>query len=499
MRGGTTSARLHGTPAIGDSFGVPRRAQEYAIPAVLYVVAVAGARWMGFRARIPWDYYQLLDAQTLRAHPLASLCLMHVQPPALNALLAGILAAADTLGCVPETLVAVLFVALGLVAAVVVHRLATAVTGSRGLGALALAFVLTDPAYHSYANLFFYEFLLYVLHLLLLAAALRYLEHGRGLLVVGLVAATITTTRSLFHPIWTVAVCGLVVWLGWRWHRTSRRQLAALAVLVAGLISLWPLKNRIVFGHTFYATMTSYNLARGVPGCGSLPFNLYLQTGVAWPAATALATRPIDLCGAAAAGVLLSPAKVDGSRNWNHVALLAAAEEWDRCGLAWRLHNPGKWLLRAAGQYVMWMRGGYVWPYAQSIMGPSNRIYRSYATRYDRLLFADLRPFAESLLPSCSLHRAAMVRGHPVPYTLFGFVVFPLTIVVVLVRWARGPWTHREAAVAVALLSIFFAMTGACATDGIEGNRMRFSTAGLLAVVLAYGLQGARDVIRRRS
>jgi hypothetical protein len=146
----------------------------------------------------------------------------------------------------------------------------------------------------------------------------------------------------------------------------------------------------------------------------------------------------------------------------------------------------------------MWMRGSYVNSYDQFIQGPWNQSYQGYASRYDGIVYADLRPIAERLFPHWTLHRAAMVRGHPVPYTLFGFVVFPLTVIGVLARWLRRPWTFREATVAIALFSIFWAMVGACATDGIEGNRMRFSTTGLFAVVLAYALHGVGDLLRRR-
>jgi hypothetical protein len=475
---------------------------DYVVPTVLYTGATILARSVGFRMRIPWDFYQLLDARSLLEHPLGSLCLMHHQPPGLNALLAMVLTVATYVGRTPETVAAALFVALGLVGAIVLYGLAVRVTGSRALAIVALLFVLTDPAYQVYANLFFYEFPLYVLHLLLLGAALWYLAEGRGLLLVGLLAATITATRTLFHPIWALGVFALVVWLRSRvapsTPAVARRRVLVLFVTVVVAISLWPIKNWIVFGRGFYATLSSYSLARGLRGCGDESFNLYTQTGVAPPEVTERAQRPIALCGDAASDVLISSTKVGGYRNWNHVALLAAAGGFDRCSTAWRKDHPLEWLWRTAGQYPMWMRGGYVQPYDQSIVGPSNEAYYGYTLRYDRILYADLRPLAERWHPGWTLHQTASIRGRSVPYSLFGFVVFPLTVALVLLRWLRGPWTFRDAAVAVALFSIAWAMLGACATDGIEGNRMRFSTTGLFAVVLVYALPALPDLLRAR-
>lgn len=478
------------------------RRLDYAIVTALYAAAVMAARGMGFRMTIPWDFYQLLDARALREHPFGSLCLMHHQPPGLNTLLAGILTVADRVGCTPEALVTVLFLVLGLVAAIVSYRLVLGLTDSRVLAAFAVGFLLTDPAYHAFANLFFYEFLLYALHLLLLAAALDYLVHGRRLLLVGLLACAITLTRTLFHPIWTVTLCAFVVLMR-RWSSPAAgavdaRRALALSALVAVTIALWPLKNRIVFGRTFYATMSSYSLARGLPGCGSRELNSYLVTGAVAPGAAALAARPLERCGDAASGVILSTVKADGSRNWNHLVFLAVAEGFDRCSAAWRMDHPREWLQRAAGQYAMWMRGGYVNSYDQHVSGPFERSYYAYALRYDRVVYANLRPLLERRFPHWTLHQAATVGGRPVPYTLFGFVLFPLTVAAVLVRWLRAPWTPREAAVAIAMFSVLWAMLGACATDGIEGNRMRFSTTGLFAVILAYAIHAVYELVRGR-
>jgi hypothetical protein len=66
-----------------------------------------------------------------------------------------------------------------------------------------------------FANLFFYEFVVYVLLLVLLATAVAYLEHGatRQLLGVVVLVSAVSLTRSLFHPLWAIGFWVLLVLL----------------------------------------------------------------------------------------------------------------------------------------------------------------------------------------------------------------------------------------------------------------------------------------------
>jgi hypothetical protein len=89
-----------------------------------------------------------------------------------------------------------------------------------------------------------------------------------------------------------------------------------------------------------------------------------------------------------------------------------------------------------------------------------------------------------------------MVRGHPVPYTVAGFVVFPAIAMAVVVMLVSRRWQHREALVAVALVCWLWPMVAACLSDCWEGNRMRFSTGPAFLVMASYVLHGL--VVRRR-
>lgn len=453
------------------------------LPGGLWLAALVVSRAAGFRMVIPWGYYQLLDRQMLATHPLGSLCYLHSQPPGLDALLVATLRAAELFGTTPEVVGTVVFQALGLAAAIALFRLILVTSGSRGFATAGVVAALADPGYHVFANLFFYEFPVYVLLLLLLATGMRYLRGGdvSSLVFVVLFAAAITLTRSLFHPIWALGLCVLLVLL--REPRPSWSRHAALAVgLLLVVLVPWPLKNRVVFGQATYASMSAYNLARGIPGC--LP-------AVAPSAGDAIVMRAQSICGEPALPTLAATTKSDGSANWNHVGWLLRADALSRCGIAWRLGHPGEWLATAVGNYAMWTRASFVHPYGRQLLGPPTPAYLAYAGWYNDVLFFDLRPAIERLLPGLFLHRYAMMRGSPVPYTVFGFVVFPLVVGLLVSRLRQAP------AAVLLLYCTLWPMLVVCLTDGQEGNRMRFSTSALFVVMLALVVAALRRPNRR--
>jgi len=454
----------------------------------IYAASLGVAHLARLRMAIPWRFDQLLDGSSLRAHPLASLCLLHSQPPGLNVLLAGVLSVADVLGVLDEHVAAVCFAALGLIGTLVLVSLATALTGSRLVALLALVTMVAEPGTQIFGHLFFYEFLDQVLTVLLLTATMRYLVHGRrvGVLAMAGLSAALALTRTLFHPLWAVGYCALAIVLRGRLAPGRRDQLAhgvlALAVLVPLLLA-WPTKNLLVFGHFTMATTTAHNAARGVPSCESVT-PTSARTGLPWTA-IALGARAVARCGGNAADVLLRPNKPDGSPNWNHLGYLAIAPSLARCATAWRLDHPVAWLAKAAGQYAMWTRPTFVNPYTQHIygVGVQNARWIVYAAEYQRIAFADLRPTVERLLPNLFLHREAVVIGQPVPYTLFGFVVLPVILALAAWQQIARPQSVRTAVAAAALTIVVWAMLATCLTDGQEGNRIRLSTAPALLVV----------------
>src|SRR5262245_38137951 len=119
-----------------------RRWGEVALIAGIYAVFAGAAHVAGFRMRIPWEYYQLLDGRALLQHPLGSLCFLHSQPPALNTLLALVLRVATALAVSPERVAAACFLALGFLGALALVHVTKIVTGSRLVASLAVVAML---------------------------------------------------------------------------------------------------------------------------------------------------------------------------------------------------------------------------------------------------------------------------------------------------------------------------------------------------------------------
>jgi hypothetical protein len=468
MRGGARR-RARTATAMTDR----RHIVDVALPLATWLVAYALARLAGFAMSMPWHFMQVLDEPVLGAHPIASLCYLHSQPPLLNALIAGVLATARVLGTSPESVGAVVFAAMGATAAVVLYRTARALTASAALAAVALVIVVADPAYHVWSNMLFYEFVVHALLVGVVWATVRCL-HGAGracLVALSLLLGTLVATRTLFHPLWAIAFWSMVVWMRARTGTpTARRDvLAALLVLIVLLVA-WPLKNAIVYGTFSEASMSAFNLARGVPGCdrAELP---------APPPTQPIVDAATRWCGEDGAAALTAPLKTNGIPNFNWALHLAEAPAETACAIAWARANPGDWLGRAAGQYTLWTRPSFEMAHVPGMLiGPPSPPYRRYAQLLRETLFADLRPNIERAYPAWFLHRYAVLRDMPMAYTVFGFVVFPLFVVALLVRAVRR---RREpaGAIAVALLVVVLSpMAVSCLTDGVEGNRMRFSS-----------------------
>jgi hypothetical protein len=470
------------------------RRSDVAIPVGLWLVASVVARAAGFTMTMPWIFYQLLDAPVLAEHPLASLCYLHSQPPVLNALVAIVLRTADAVGTSPERVAGAAFAAMGATAAVVLYRTVRVLTRSTALAVIALVLELADPAHHVYAGMLFYEFPLHVLLVLLFAATVRYLQSGERswLLVVTLLLATISATRTLFHPVWAVGFWCLVVWLRVRVAPPFRGGVLGSLILLLTLLVAWPAKNAVVYGRFFEASMSAFSLARGVPGCTRREL---LKT---IPDTTPIVERATRICGADGAAALTAPLKSNRYPNFNWVLRLAEAPGQEACAVAWAEEHPGEWLRRAAGQYALWMRPGFEMANGSGdLIGPASPIYAWYANAWRRTVFADLRPFVEARHPDWFLHRYAVAPNGPVPYTLLGFVVFPVFLAILVAKAVRRRRDVGGASAIVLSTTLLTPMIAACLTDGLEGNRFRFATSflGLIGAcwLLAPGPFDPRD------
>jgi hypothetical protein len=462
----------------------------YALPVGIWVGGHLLAQALGFAMEIPWSFYQLLDRPWLSLHPLPSLCALHSQPPGLNALLAAVLGAARATGISPEALAHGMFACVELVELTAVFHLVLRMVASPSVAAAGVVAVIANPGHHVFTHLFFYEALVAALLILMLVAAHGYLRNGGTARLAGTAAVlvAISSLRSLFHPLWAIGLCVLLVIIraasvGSERRATIRGGVPVLC-LMAVLSAAWPLKNALVFGHFTGASMSAFSVSRGVPGCHPASALARVPPG---EIAETLA-RAERWCGETGRDPIAAAKKREGLPNWNHLTNLVMAPHLIRCAADWRRQNPGAWLRRAMGQYAMWTRPTFVHPYEGTLWGPASDAYRRYADGYRSFFFADLRPWIEPATPRWFLHDEARIRGRAVPYTLFGFVVLPALVIAVLVQaWAR-PWAAQSAIVIIALLCLLWPMIGACLSDGQEGNRMRASSEAVLVVLAAWVL-----------
>ena len=475
---------------------------------VAYALSAVLAAAVGFRFWVPWVVYQLLDAAELRRAPWMSLLALHAQPPALNALLAAALRLGDFLGCGPEPLLAILFFVLGGVVVVLLARLVHALTGSVWLALAAVLFAVADPALHVYRTVFFYELPLAALLLVALAAAWRFLSDcshgGEGALLL-FVAATggMCLTRSLYHPLWAVAMFALLL-LG-RMRLTPdglRRRVRGVwlrsAVVLALLLGFWPLKNALLFGAPVMTSWQGYNLARGT-AAQSPPLWSYLATGTV-PEPLHEEWRQVAPAFLRDAPVLAAPEKSDGGRNWNHYVFLLTDRELTRDALRWRREHPGAWLRQSLANYLLWGRASYLDSYWESARGPDNALYRGYARWHERLLFPDLRGAVVRLTPGAAVHADTTVWGGPAPYTLFALVGLPALLVILAVLLPRCLRSDPAAWVALlAAVTLLWVLIVPCLTDGTEGNRMRYPVSPCVLLLAAWSGAAARRAVLRSS
>ena len=89
--------------------------------------------------------------------------------------------------------------------------------------------------------------------------------------------------------------------------------------------------------------------------------------------------------------------------------------------------------------------------------------------------------------------QASRVKG-VIPYTFFGVIAFPLVTGVGLVM-IFGSLRRRSlegCVLALALFILLWSLAVPCATNGVEGNRMRFATVPLFLIIFVHVVSRGR-------
>jgi hypothetical protein len=225
---------------------------------VYALVGLTGTRLRTDTLHVQW---QLLPLDELTAHPFSSTWYLHVQPPLWNVTI-GVLARWSPLP------LAVSLQALMLVSGAVLAGCTAAVMRRLRLppaAAVVLALLSTVNSSVLYSG-FRARYELPVAALVMAsvwAACSNWAERPRR---AALLTATLLTmlglTRSLYHPVFVVAVLGGLLWLN-RAHLTPRLAAAALSIPVV-LLGGWMAKNQVMFGTPTVSSWSGMNLLRSV-------------------------------------------------------------------------------------------------------------------------------------------------------------------------------------------------------------------------------------------
>ena len=232
----------------------------------LFVLVAFGAsellsRALGIRfaAETLGTLYQYLDPSILQDDLLRGIYYLHAQPPLFNVFL-GIVVKAF-----PQSYPAVFSFLFGAMAlgillgmAWLMRRLgiADAITGT-----VVLAFALT-PNFPVYRNWLFYTLPIAFLLLASAVALLLFLERRSraGLTLFLSLVTLVMLTRSVFHPLWLVAIA-----LALTPFVAGRRRFLLAAAIPLVVVSLWSLKNYAVVGSYASSSWLGLSLTKRWP------------------------------------------------------------------------------------------------------------------------------------------------------------------------------------------------------------------------------------------
>lgn len=468
----------------------------FAIPLITYFLACTLSKTLfGYKGLgIPWSYYQLLDREALTHIPFKSLYLLHSQPPLLNTLLALLIKLASISNLTPQFWAHKLFIILGLLSTIMLFNIVFKVTNSLVAALIAIVLTLTNPAYYFFQHMYFYPFILHFLLIFLLRTVIVVIEtENQGTLILSaIILAFICNTRSLFHPVWAISIYTLTIatlYLIQRGQKVFKIKSIIYPTLVLGIfLFIWPLKNYFLFQEFTFSTWGGYNLARSTSVHSDQLYE-YLSTG---KIPKEIAQEIIEFqqkhdFADEAVFVIAKAEKTDGSRNWNHFILTKINKSLKNKALRSKLTDPKQWLTSSLSNYLAWTRPSYVHPYTGKIRGPKKNIYIKYAQLYSKLFFYDFRPFLEKNISILSDYNLFYLRNTPLPFTVFGILIFPsimLISLIISIGKLRKKQYFEFAILMIPWFTLFWLVLVPSLTDGIEGNRMRFSATSSYLIIM---------------
>ncbi len=431
----------------------------------LYWAGFLSAYLAGFRATINHEYWQLLDPVHLENRFWESIINLHSQPPLINVLLGASLHLKKLTGILPETSLVALGFILGCAAVLVITRLAESMITNRIiLSAVIIPFIFNP---YLYSSIYIYFYTIYELFFLSLMAycAYRYFREPRLVTYIYICMLTIAMvyTRSLFHFIWPFPILiGLPLLIR---HRVNNFQksyfikITACILITLLVLMAWPIKNYIKFDVFGYSSWQGYNLSRELVPSPPISF-VYLshkpkeaqKQMIEKLASSEVPEKYLSM------PVLSALYKSNGAVNWNHYAVIVYSKEMGTKAIRLMRENPWLILDKAIKYYFQG--------------------YSTYEARntYSKMLVA----------PTVSIQNWMLVYEF-ILFKYFAFV-FPAIILLACFNIFRQ-WEKEPAIVMTAvfmLYCILWVLAMALLVDGMEGNRMHFSTEPFIMILAGW-------------
>ncbi len=446
------------------------------------VAAIAGVRFddsfiSGTRQT---DQWQLLDVSVLRHHLVQGVWNLNMQPPLFNVEAGVLLHLSDALRGVAEVTLS-LGMGLAIVLATYLLLVELRVPGRIALG-VTMVGIVASPAFLLYANWLSYAEPTATCSIVGAWCLARFLRTQQ--VSTGVVAFSAFGAMVLFDSTYQIEWMVVIVAVAALGLRTSWRVVLRAAAVPLVVVSVWYVKDVVMFGTTTTSSWLGMNLARSVLYKAPPQQITALQrAGVLGPIASIppFSSPQTYVPRFATAHPNADPAlgaleKRNGAPNFNNPLYISVASQYLRQDLAWIRAKPGLYAIDVGRSVRIWLIGTDQ-NFTNSTDWPR---VAPYARIYDRAIGwqPTQDPAAALVLFHRSIWNWAWLSWQAVAITVLALAGAPI------LGWRRRRDRHLGSAVAILWWTCLYAFAVSSLVEIGENERFRFEL-GPLPLVLA--------------
>lgn len=457
-----------------------------------YLFHLAGVTVHQLQLGGPW---QLIDPELLRHDLLRSVFYLHSQPPLYN-LFMGALAKIFPNEATAAGALNIIYMALGLILALLVHHLMRRLGVSTLVSFLVTALFMISPAVILYENYVYYTYpatILLALCAVLFERTIAAFTFWRAFTLF-ISMAGLVYLRALFQIEWFVV---LALFCGWVLPGHRRQVALAAAVPLLLLVALYA-KNAAITGQFGTSTWLGMSLSKLTTMRIAEPQRqAMVEAGLLSPVSLqqpfsrlerypgfVAATQPTGI------PVLDRKSKSNGPPNFNHLAYAAISRQYRDDALRVIRMQPAVYLQSMATAYLIFFKPSSDYPFVQE-----NRVrIMSFARLYNRVVAG--QPVYPAN-PGFDFQGSGTI-GY---FIVIGFGVCILYGGVLAIRFLRQPGdvSRQDAVLLFLWLNLLYVTIVGNAVEMDENQRFRFLINPLLVAMLAtLAVRVTRRGIERR-